>query len=522
MLLGAHLAGLAIESSMLGATHACANPLSARYGTAHGVAIAPHAAPRGALERARRRARATRELLPRAGPRAGARPRAARSPIGWRSWRWRAAFRAGCARRGWPRRDLPAPGRAGRRAVDGPLQPASVRRLGRAGAVPGGVLRRRQAAGRPSRRARRAAALRDARRRSASAARRRLAAVPRRPGLTGAPRPRCPRSSRSLWTYEAGEAIESSAAIADGAVFVGRAGGRAARPRPRDGRAALALPGGGRSIGESSPAVAGGLVYVGDLKGMVHAVDAKDGRRPGRSRRASRGEGSPVVAEGKVLVGSYDQHLYALDAKTRPARLEARDRGPGARDRRRWPAAWPTSRAATSACGRSASPTARRCSQVSSGAYTGASPALARRPRLLRHVRERGAGRRPDGAEGRSGATSTRSGNSRSTPRPRWPTARWSSAGATSWSTRLDAATGKELWTFATQGARRLLPGDRGAAASTSGPTTAASTSSTWARRQAPGSSTRGRRSPRLPPSRAAGWSSAPRTAGSTAWGGKR
>ena len=45
MLLGAHLAGAAIELSMLGATHACANPLTAHYGTAHGVAIAallPH------------------------------------------------------------------------------------------------------------------------------------------------------------------------------------------------------------------------------------------------------------------------------------------------------------------------------------------------------------------------------------------------------------------------------------------------------------------------------------------------
>ena len=39
MLLGAHYAGLAIEQSMLGATHACANPLTARYGTSHGVAI---------------------------------------------------------------------------------------------------------------------------------------------------------------------------------------------------------------------------------------------------------------------------------------------------------------------------------------------------------------------------------------------------------------------------------------------------------------------------------------------------
>ena len=40
MLLGAYYAGAAIEQSMLGATHACANPLTARYGTAHGIAIA--------------------------------------------------------------------------------------------------------------------------------------------------------------------------------------------------------------------------------------------------------------------------------------------------------------------------------------------------------------------------------------------------------------------------------------------------------------------------------------------------
>src|SRR5262245_62418694 len=40
MRLGAFLAGLAIENSMLGATHACANPITARYGTTHGAAIA--------------------------------------------------------------------------------------------------------------------------------------------------------------------------------------------------------------------------------------------------------------------------------------------------------------------------------------------------------------------------------------------------------------------------------------------------------------------------------------------------
>jgi alcohol dehydrogenase len=40
MQLGAFYAGVAIENSMLGATHACANPLTAHYDTTHGVAIA--------------------------------------------------------------------------------------------------------------------------------------------------------------------------------------------------------------------------------------------------------------------------------------------------------------------------------------------------------------------------------------------------------------------------------------------------------------------------------------------------
>lgn len=45
MLLGAHLAGAAIENSMLGAAHATANPLTARYPLSHGRAVAlmlPH------------------------------------------------------------------------------------------------------------------------------------------------------------------------------------------------------------------------------------------------------------------------------------------------------------------------------------------------------------------------------------------------------------------------------------------------------------------------------------------------
>jgi len=54
MLLGAHLAGAAIEASMLGAAHACANPLTSEFGVTHGVAVGlmlPHVVRFNARER---------------------------------------------------------------------------------------------------------------------------------------------------------------------------------------------------------------------------------------------------------------------------------------------------------------------------------------------------------------------------------------------------------------------------------------------------------------------------------------
>ena len=39
MLLGAALAGMAIENSMLGAAHAAANPLTAHFSMVHGQAV---------------------------------------------------------------------------------------------------------------------------------------------------------------------------------------------------------------------------------------------------------------------------------------------------------------------------------------------------------------------------------------------------------------------------------------------------------------------------------------------------
>ena len=50
--------------------------------------------------------------------------------------------------------------------------------------------------------------------------------------LLGTTEATLPATLKLLWTYEAGDAIESSAAIADGVVYVGSADRRAARRQP--------------------------------------------------------------------------------------------------------------------------------------------------------------------------------------------------------------------------------------------------------------------------------------------------
>lgn len=135
--------------------------------------------------------------------------------------------------------------------------------------------------------------------------------------LTGVARSNPPDRLRLLWTYEAGDAIESSAAIADGTVFVGAQSGELIALTLQDGVVRWTYRT-GEPIGESSPAVGGGRVYIGDLGGVLHAVNVADGRAAWTFKTESEIKSSPVVAgEGadRVLIGSYDGHLYCLSAR---------------------------------------------------------------------------------------------------------------------------------------------------------------------------------------------------------------
>ena len=117
------------------------------------------------------------------------------------------------------------------------------------------------------------------------------------------------------WTYQAGESIESSAAIADGVVYVGSSDGMLHAIDLATGKPRWKYKTKG-SVGESSPCVRNGVVYIGDLDGVFHAVDAASGKARWTFQAQQEIKSSPNCFANKVFIGSYDQHLYCLSADT--------------------------------------------------------------------------------------------------------------------------------------------------------------------------------------------------------------
>ena len=145
--------------------------------------------------------------------------------------------------------------------------------------------------------------------------------------LTGVSQSDVSSSLKQLWTFEAGDVIESSAAIVGGTVFVGTNKGELV---------ALSLDNGsvywkfstGNPIGESSPAYANGVVYIGDLGGWLNAINASDGKKLWAFKAGNEIKSSPVVVGDLVLIGSYDENLYGLSARNGSVRWKAKTNGP--------------------------------------------------------------------------------------------------------------------------------------------------------------------------------------------------
>ncbi len=135
------------------------------------------------------------------------------------------------------------------------------------------------------------------------------------PTLTGVAGTTLPSPLALRWTFQAKEGVMSSAAIADGTVYVGSMDGLLHAIDLATGRERWSYKAAG-SIEESSPAVSAGVVYVGDVTGVLHAVDAASGRARWTFQTEGEIRSSPAPAGDKVLIGSYDQNLYCLLAAT--------------------------------------------------------------------------------------------------------------------------------------------------------------------------------------------------------------
>src|SRR5436309_1158765 len=178
------------------------------------------------------------------------------------------------------------------------------------------------------------------------------------PRLTGIASADVPATLSLKWTYQAGETIESSASIVDGAVYVGAGNGDLLSIDLASGKLRWKY-GTASQIGESSPAVDGlhadvgtfnddvvavnlrtkrivwryrdpdrefpyyssaalvdGRLIVGGRDKAVHAIDAATGKGAWKFATRARVDSSPAVAGGRVFVGSSDGKFYVLDAQT--------------------------------------------------------------------------------------------------------------------------------------------------------------------------------------------------------------
>jgi len=146
-------------------------------------------------------------------------------------------------------------------------------------------------------------------------------------GLWGVADSALPEGLKLRWTFQAKEAIESSAAIVDGVAYVGSQDGTLYAVDLVAGKARWQYKTSG-PVGESSPCVRDGIVYLGDLNGVLHAVDLSTGKARWVFKADDEIKSSPNWYQDRVYFGSYDQHLYCLSADTGKLIWKFRTEGP--------------------------------------------------------------------------------------------------------------------------------------------------------------------------------------------------
>lgn len=136
------------------------------------------------------------------------------------------------------------------------------------------------------------------------------------PGLTGVAQGSLPADLALLWTFDAGGAITSSPAVADGRVYFGSDDQKVHCLDARTGEAHWAFE--TQDMIEAPPLVVDGAVFIGSSDYFFYALDAESGELRWKYETDERVlGGANYFREGdrlRVVVGSYDTKLYCFDA----------------------------------------------------------------------------------------------------------------------------------------------------------------------------------------------------------------
>ena len=133
------------------------------------------------------------------------------------------------------------------------------------------------------------------------------------PQLTGVTDSELPDNPQLLWTFQAGDMIESTAAVVNGTVYVGALDGMLYAIDAETGEKKWTYQ--TNSSIKASPAIHGGVVYFGDGDGVFHAVDINTHAMKWQFRTEGEIISSANFAGDRVLFGSYDGFLYCLNTE---------------------------------------------------------------------------------------------------------------------------------------------------------------------------------------------------------------
>ena len=133
------------------------------------------------------------------------------------------------------------------------------------------------------------------------------------PQLTGVADSQLPDKLELLWTFQAGDMIESTAAIVDNVVYVGVSDGYLYAIDAATGKNTWKYQ--TSAPIKSSPSIHNGVIYFGDGEGIFHAVDIATRKKKWQFSTEGEIISSANFAGNRVLFGSYDGFLYCLNIK---------------------------------------------------------------------------------------------------------------------------------------------------------------------------------------------------------------